>query len=130
MIYVNEGQQADEYKARKAKEKEKREKEYNEKIDRRARTAGDRNRGRCDDERYSTKSDNERYEKAGDMLWGEIDRRSQNKSNNKHSFENYTNAMSTFSAPDAINRHIRRHPKQYDKKYNESYGIFESVEMI
>ena len=143
MIYsINEGQQAEEYKARKAKEKEDADKmtdRENKYYHHHTPKIGMQHRGDKD-------GDNGRYEKARKMAIDErnkrkLDAETQDKKAEDyykmhgHYPENYDNTADKAydhlrrakvgPAADAINRHMRRHPKQYKEG-----TIFESVEFI
>ena len=118
MIYsVNEGQQAEEYKARKAKESEENDVLSNPQHVRRF-TA---KYGEFPSDKYDNSPGTKRVEK-------EINRRMDKVFDdmNDHNMKSYTNAIKySTHAADAANRHIRRHPEQYKEG-----TIFESVKFI
>lgn len=117
MIYnINEGQQADEYKARKAKEAEGKKKADDAQYSTRYRGPVGNKHGfnpNKPNENISN-NDSDRYYKTADKVLDGLDKR-----NRKGA------TVDAERMSDAINRHIRRHPKQY----NEG-TIFESVEFI
>lgn len=148
MIYsITEGQQAEEYKARKAKEAEDAKKADDERVKRRF-TAGI---SKYDDGTHPTKSvnllksdkevhpdDSDRYLRSRKAMNNEIKRRENelvaahqdpNKSVQKAAnnlFRLNTNTYNMMATRDATNRHIRRHPNQY----KESCGLFANVSFI
>lgn len=130
MIYsITEGQQAEEYKARKAKEAEDAKKADDARFMRRYmyRDPGDRNYGHGID-------DFDRSLKAHDMSDREYNRRTIAMINSKFGDDKQTARQkekewlkSVGQTPrDAANRHIRRHPDQY----KESCGIFSSISFV
>ena len=143
MIYsINEGQQAEEYKARKAKEAEAESKKY-DKYKGDATTlgsrigAGNKSGGIHPDGnggfRLGSNDDNNRDSKSTDIVYKDLDRRKSDlsKSTTIEDFEKHASSLNNLSsnlhaAADATNRHIRRHPDQY----KESYGIFSEIEFL
>ena len=129
-----EGQQADEYKAR--KEKEKADKEAAETARNKRRYgeddySGPGNKSKDTSSWKNTKKDLERSNKAGNMVSRETNRRIEKSIDDLNSGSGYS-SDDTFRvidnrrvAKDAANRHLRRHGSK-----NESVGIFESVELI
>ena len=141
MIYsINEGQQAEEYKARKEKEKHEDQNKYKDQALRRYPSPANNwkdNYGK----QYTTKNPTERKDVdaalAGDKGAAarasdgfDKDSRRMSKSSSIGNRDYYSgkrpmNGEENARANDAINRHIRRHPKQYKEG-----TIFESVEFI
>lgn len=135
---INEGEQADAYKKRKADEKVAKDTKEKESFERRW-PAIDGNEDRTrdpgykarhyfvdDDPKRPTKSihpddekkhidDCKRADKAYEKFWKEKDRRFDQQDPN---FSNISKEKG-FNAIDAINRHMRRHPEAY-----KEYGIF------
>lgn len=142
MIYsIIEGQQAEEYKARKAKEAEAESKKYDkykgDTILGSRIGAGNKSSGIHPDGnggyKLGTKDDNDRDSKSINIVYKDLDRRKSNVSKSKtiEDFEKHASSLNNLSsnlhaAADATNRHIRRHPDQY----KESCGIFSSVAFI
>lgn len=129
-IYT-EGQQAEEYKARKDKEAEEKEKAEAERINRRLQ-AGVKTQN-FEDEYYdgnpSARKDHNRAIDARRVVLRDEDKRATNWRNTpmRYTKQDYTDDR------DAVNRHMRRHPDQWDgpnRVKSESYGIFESVELL
>ena len=141
MIYsVNEGQQAEEYKARKAKEKEDAKKAEDDRYIRRYNPGTNRNitgnkfakhpdrrsimRNAYDDE--GNDPDGKNYEKTIGA-----DKRRHMAGWNKSVDAIYAGKIKAFdgkaehNVADSYNRHMRRHPKQYKEE-----TIFESVKFI
>ena len=133
--YFDEGQQADDYRARKAKEAEDKEKADNERYNRRYgnfKEPGDQHYNRWSD----YQKDLDRGNKARGMVADDRNRRLDNVQNSlsNHDDEQYSKDWRSYKrasdikhlSKDAANRHIRRHPNQY----KESCSIFESVRFI
>ena len=146
MIYsITEGQQAEEYKARKAKEAEAESKKYDKyditkNIGGRI-AAGNRDAGIYvskndhSDFRIGSKEDNDRSDKSTSIVKKELDARlsravnsigGKEFTNHNSNLANLSNTKAMHAATDAINRHMRRHPDQY----KESCGIFSNVAFI
>lgn len=139
---LTEGQQADEYKARKAKEAEDKKKVNDERIKKRYglqgdgqyQPAGDKKACNASGEQYKgngnrfdygyTKSfdDIERGAKARSMVRKEEEKRG---TDPVHSNSGGDTRMRKSEVMDAANRHIRRHSERHKKS-----TIFESVEFI
>ena len=139
MIYsVNEGQQAEEYKARKAKEAEDRfEKDYEHRDRRLHHGYQTAKTGRSDADKARDDKTKKIIDKefASRMAKAEHADKQDNRSRTYNpdlrnkarvANKNLTNlGFNSDTARDAANRHIRRHPKQYKEG-----TIFESVEFI
>ena len=141
MIYsINEGQQAEEYKARKTKEIEENRARNTSRseteslqdgieksfvIGNKARMVDDNGHFKFD------KSDVRRRETSMNRVVDEVKRRNNralrnfNYTNNKNA-DNLNTDKYFGVAVDAVNRHMRRHPEQY----KESCGIFTSIDFI
>ena len=121
-IYT-EGQQAEEYKSRKTKEAEEKEKADREAYEKRygqdSYTKGIR--GNLNDgEVTPTKEDKKRLKYASKFAFRNTDMNPSDKEESKRDLE---------YAKDVANRNMRRHPDKWDKSHHES-GIFESVEFL
>lgn len=135
MIYsITEGQQAEEYKARKAKEAEdaKRidvnkvsEREYKYLTHQRIGDKDDKSRGKSPYYPMPSKEDFDRDKKAREITSDFLDK---NKGRNPDAFKMSKLDRNTLygRVKDATNRHMRRHPDQY----KESCGIFSNVTFI
>ena len=137
--YFDEGQQADDYRAHKAKEAEDKEKADKEREDRRY--GEDRLKFPGGQHGKSWKwsdhqKDLDRSSRARDIVHRDSTRRIHNAQDSisNHDREQYSKDWRSYeraydnehSSKDAANRHIRRHPNQY----KESCSIFESVRFI
>ena len=102
---VLEGKQAEEYKARKAKERDER---ISAEAKREHHRIFNKDVGR------TGRNDSERSEKVNEILKKETDRRYKEflKNPSRKKEREYTN-IDDASLDDPINRHIRRHPKQF-----------------
>ena len=138
---IIEGQQAEEYKARKAREAEAESKKYDKykgdtvlgsRIG-----AGNKSNGIHPDGnggfRIGTKDDNSRDSKSTGIVYKDLDRRRSDllKSKTIEDFMKHASSVNNLgsnlhAAADATNRNIRRHPNQY----KESCGIFSSVSFV
>ena len=114
--FVNEGEQTEEYKARKAKEAEDKKKAEAEREKRRYKETG-----LGPGNRFNGTNDYDRRIKTLDVANNEHESRARAGYNKE--YKNFTN--NTHGALDAINRHIRRHPDQYKES-----TIFESVQFL
>lgn len=116
--FINEGEQAEEYKARKAKEKEEARDKEDDRVFHRDKSWHDKDpktRGRDGNLYISKKKAID--DKARDIAY---------KNNPKvNAWMLYDDAMQHKRNVDAIKRHMRRHPDQYKES-----SIFESVQFI
>ena len=144
---VLEGKQAEEYKARKAKEKEDRDRERVIGSTRELNKYASRKTNPQHDESYRFATDAigkrkkeffDAVEKMGnysDLTKNRRDNISRNRNSELTSDaidkgKHYTNAMhKNHIIADTYGRHMRRHPKQYAKPKNES-TIFSDIEII
>lgn len=115
--FINEGEQAEEYKARKAREKEEAENKAYDRMERRKFHYGDKYslKGGNSDNIYE---DINRDDKRSEIVKREWRRR-------KDAGQPIPNMVDRHNMNDALNRHIRRYPDQYKES-----GIFESVSFI
>ena len=122
MIYsINEGQQADIHRAKRAEEKEISKEQDKKYAYKGARTVT----GITDKDGLKAGSEDiKRLSKAQSAVINDVNRRYQKDRGNAHNLDHH-NRVQLTSAIDAKNRHMRRHPKQYKEG-----TIFESVEFI
>lgn len=135
---ILEGKQAEEYKARKAKEKEDRDKqdlEEKNKYETRRLVAGMKHPKRVDGKLTVPKEDYLRHRAAVSSVNNEFNNRERkyDQSRSMQDLENFGNLANNMAkARDAQNRHMRRNFHYYEKKYGSKSEstIFDSVELI
>lgn len=139
VTFLNEGEQAEEYKKRKAEEADRKEKEEKERVNRRFGNHGFRDGGgrKGIEDRYNMGTETEhdieddhRFVNANKAAVRDDYKRA---ANWKNTPMRDTKADWHYSQ-DAIDKHMRRHPEQWDgDKYigpRKESSIFESVEFI
>lgn len=134
---ILEGQQAEEYKARKAKEAEEKYKENEERVKRRLRS-GIKTQGDFEDKYYNDDpdaiKDQDRFMNAKKVVQRDDNSRFNPATVYDRKFRGL-DGNAWADDRDAVNRHMRRHPDQWDgdkriKTRSEACGIFESVEFL